>query len=76
MSCEALLQTAMEMYDLEHFEILHEELLETRVPPLDPHRPPVMLPERLLCLECWQARCEVCPCASSATELLLGIGRC
>ena len=31
LSCEALLQTAMDMYDLEHFEILHEELLETRV---------------------------------------------
>ena len=48
-SCEALLQTGMEMYDLEHFEILHEELLETRVLP---HRLPVMLPERLLFFQC------------------------
>ena len=28
---KALLDTAMQMYDLEHFEIMHEELLETRV---------------------------------------------
>lgn len=31
MACDTLLETAMEMYDLEHHEIIHEELLETRV---------------------------------------------
>lgn len=31
MACSSLLQTAMEMYGLEKHEVIHEELLETRV---------------------------------------------